>query len=152
MSRPENLRAKRWQIAPTIPFELKQEMAHRHWALVQTLYNRGITRKQEIDAFLDRRYLAHTDPFLLPDMDRAKELLILYAVIIVKVKQRIIAARVGVRKHGLELVIGTRTHENNFRAILQIVRFTSFQQNLLFSGNWLKSGQGSKQRKSNPQP
>ena len=71
MSRPENLRAKRWQIAPPIPFELKQEMAHRHWALVQALYNRGITNKRDIDAFLDRRYLGHTDPFLLPDMDLA---------------------------------------------------------------------------------
>jgi len=71
MSRPENLRSKRWQIAPPIPFELKQEMAHRHWALVQALYNRGITKKPEIDAFLDRRYLGRTDPFLLPDMDQA---------------------------------------------------------------------------------
>jgi single-stranded-DNA-specific exonuclease len=71
MSRPENLRSKRWQIAPPIPFELKQEMAHRHWALVQALYNRGITKKPEIDAFLDRRYLGRTDPFLLPDMDKA---------------------------------------------------------------------------------
>ena len=71
MSRPENLRAKRWQTAPPIPFELKQEMAHRHWALVQALYNRGITHKREIDAFLDRQYLGHTDPFLLPDMDLA---------------------------------------------------------------------------------
>lgn len=71
MSRPETLQAKRWQIAPPIPYELKQETAHRHWALVQALYNRGITGKREIDAFLDRRYLGHTDPFLLPDMDLA---------------------------------------------------------------------------------
>ncbi|MGD8583900.1 MAG: single-stranded-DNA-specific exonuclease RecJ [Chloroflexota bacterium] len=71
MSRPETLQAKRWQIAPPIPYELKQETAHRHWALVQALYNRGITGQREIDAFLDRRYLGQTDPFLLPDMDRA---------------------------------------------------------------------------------
>ncbi|MGD2078479.1 MAG: single-stranded-DNA-specific exonuclease RecJ [Chloroflexota bacterium] len=71
MSRPDSLQAKRWQIAPPIPFELKQETAHRHWALVQALYNRGITGKREIDAFLDRQYLAHTDPYLLPDMERA---------------------------------------------------------------------------------
>ncbi len=71
MSRPESLPAKHWQIAPATPYELKQETAHRHWALVQALYNRGVTGKREIDAFLDRRYLGHTDPFLLPDMERA---------------------------------------------------------------------------------
>jgi len=71
MSRPESLPAKRWHFAPQIPFELKQEMAHRHWALVQALYNRGIKNKREIDAFLDSRYLDTTDPFLLPDMERA---------------------------------------------------------------------------------
>lgn len=71
MSRPETLQAKRWQIAPLIPFELKQEMAHRHWALVQVLYNRGVSSKHQIDAFLDQRYLGQTDPFLLPDMERA---------------------------------------------------------------------------------
>jgi single-stranded-DNA-specific exonuclease len=71
MIRPETLRAKRWQIAPPIPYELKEETAHRHWALVQALYNRGVTGKRDIDAFLDRRYLEQTDPFLLPGMERA---------------------------------------------------------------------------------
>ena len=71
MNRPESLPVKRWQVAPAIPHKLQRETAHRSQIIVQVLYNRGIARSQEIEAFLDRRYLKKTDPLLLPDMDKA---------------------------------------------------------------------------------
>jgi single-stranded-DNA-specific exonuclease len=39
--------------------------------LLQTLYNRGISEPPRIQAFLEGRYLENTDPFLLPEMDKA---------------------------------------------------------------------------------
>ncbi len=71
MSRPESLPLNRWQIAPPPPYELQQAMAHRPPVILQVLYNRGIAKPQEIDAFLDRQYMRRTDPFLLTDMDKA---------------------------------------------------------------------------------
>jgi single-stranded-DNA-specific exonuclease len=71
MSRPESLPLNRWQIAPPPPYELQQAMAHCPPVILQVLYNRGIAKPQEIDAFLDRQYMRRTDPFLLTDMDKA---------------------------------------------------------------------------------
>jgi single-stranded-DNA-specific exonuclease len=71
MSRPESLPVKRWHVASATPLELQQELVHRNQIIVQVLYNRGIAGSQEIEAFLDRQYLKSTDPFKLPDMDKA---------------------------------------------------------------------------------
>lgn len=73
MNRPESLPLNRWQLAPPPPYELRQAMAHRPPIILQVLYNRGIAKPQEIDAFLDRHYMKRTDPFLLTDMDKAVE-------------------------------------------------------------------------------
>jgi single-stranded-DNA-specific exonuclease len=71
MSRPQNLRSKRWQAAPAIPYSLQQEFAHLHPVLTQVLYNRGLVKPAHVQAFLEGRYLESTDPFLLPDMEKA---------------------------------------------------------------------------------
>ena len=39
--------------------------------MLQVLYNRGIIKPGDIQAFLEGTYLESTDPFLLPDMDKA---------------------------------------------------------------------------------
>ncbi len=39
--------------------------------MLQVLYNRGIIEPAAVQAFLEGRYLESTDPFLLPDMDKA---------------------------------------------------------------------------------
>lgn len=71
MSRPESLPLNRWHVAPPPTDELQQAMGHRPPVILQVLYNRGIAKPQEIDAFLDRQYVKRTDPFLLTDMDKA---------------------------------------------------------------------------------
>ena len=71
MQRPADLRLNQWHIAPTVPATMRQELPAVPPVLLQVLYNRGLTQPGEIQAFLDGRYLASTDPFLLPDMDKA---------------------------------------------------------------------------------
>lgn len=71
MKRPDELRANKWQIAPEIPGDLRQNLSHIHPVLLQVLYNRGIVEPGDIQSFLDGRYLRSTDPFLLTDMDKA---------------------------------------------------------------------------------
>ncbi len=71
MTRPVNIRENRWQVAPLVPDQVRQEFNHIHPILLQTLYNRGISDAAHIQAFLEGRYLENTDPFLLPDMDKA---------------------------------------------------------------------------------
>ena len=39
--------------------------------LLQILHNRGLVEAADIQAFLEGRYLESTDPFLLPDMEKA---------------------------------------------------------------------------------
>ena len=71
MQRPVGLRLNQWHIAPTAPTTMRQEIPAVPPVLLQVLYNRGLTQPGDIQAFLDGRYLASTDPFLLPDMDKA---------------------------------------------------------------------------------
>lgn len=68
---PANIRAKRWQVAPPMPAEIKRQLTHLPPVLAQVLYNRGLTNAAEVQAFLDGRYLQETDPFLMPDMATA---------------------------------------------------------------------------------
>ncbi|MFZ0547207.1 MAG: single-stranded-DNA-specific exonuclease RecJ [Candidatus Promineifilaceae bacterium] len=71
MIRPENLRNNRWQVKPAVPHEIKQTLGQYHPVLQQVLYNRGLQDSSHIQAFIEGRYLESTDPFLLPDMDKA---------------------------------------------------------------------------------
>jgi single-stranded-DNA-specific exonuclease len=71
MTRPSELRARKWQVAPSVPANLKQQLSHISPTLLQILYNRGITKPGDIQGFLEKRYTHSADPFLLPDMDKA---------------------------------------------------------------------------------
>jgi single-stranded-DNA-specific exonuclease len=71
MSRPENLRFNRWEIADPAHFEESDTLSHRHPILLQVLCNRGLIKAVEISAFLERQYQLNRDPFLLTDMDKA---------------------------------------------------------------------------------
>jgi single-stranded-DNA-specific exonuclease len=71
MIRPETLRSAKWLVATPAPLETQQKLGHLHPVLVQVLFNRGLTDAAQVQAFLDGRYLASTDPFLLADMDKA---------------------------------------------------------------------------------
>jgi single-stranded-DNA-specific exonuclease len=69
--RPESLRPNKWQVAPQVPEHLQQKFSHINPIVLQVLYNRGIIDPANVQAFLEKRYLESTDPFLLTDMDRA---------------------------------------------------------------------------------
>ncbi len=71
MNRPTTLRKKIWQVAPKVPSHIQEKLGHIHPVMLQTLYNRGIIEPATIQAFLEGSYLESTDPFLLPDMDKA---------------------------------------------------------------------------------
>ena len=71
MNRPDTLRKKIWQVAPTVPSHVQEKLGHIHPVMLQVLYNRGIIEPAAIQAFLEGHYLESTDPFLLPDMDTA---------------------------------------------------------------------------------
>jgi single-stranded-DNA-specific exonuclease len=71
MKRPEEIRYTRWQVEPVMPAEDKQQLTHIHPILLQVLYNRGIRKTGEIQAFLEGHYLESRDPFLLQDMEKA---------------------------------------------------------------------------------
>jgi single-stranded-DNA-specific exonuclease len=71
MKRPATIRANKWQVAPPAPETLRRRFSHVHPVLLQVLYNRGIVEPAQMQAFLEGRYLASTDPFLLPDMETA---------------------------------------------------------------------------------
>ena len=71
MSRPASLPARRWRIAPPAPLALRHALPQLSPVLLQILYNRGLTSPQLIEAFLQHQYFAATDPFLLPDMEKA---------------------------------------------------------------------------------
>lgn len=68
---PDGIRINEWQVAPTVPSSLSQQLSHIHPILRQVLYNRGIVEPGDIQAFLEGRYLKNTDPFLLADMEVA---------------------------------------------------------------------------------
>lgn len=71
MKRPTNLRENKWQVAPAVPAQTRQRLAHIPPVLLQVLYNRGLTDPAHVQAFLEGRYLESTDPFLLADMEKA---------------------------------------------------------------------------------
>ncbi len=71
MDRPANLRKNRWHIPPKMPKTLPEQVGDVHPVLLQVLYNRGISKPDQIRAFLDGHYAKSTDPFLLTDMDKA---------------------------------------------------------------------------------
>ncbi|WP_420628327.1 single-stranded-DNA-specific exonuclease RecJ [Candidatus Leptofilum sp.] len=71
MNRPTTLRKSIWQVAPRVPDHIQEKFGHIHPVMLQVLYNRGIIEPADIQAFLEGRYLESTDPFLLPDMDKA---------------------------------------------------------------------------------
>lgn len=71
MKRPNTLRQNRWQVPPQMPVEFTQKFSDTHPILLQILYNRGLTQPNLIQSFLSGRYLEKTDPFLLPDMEKA---------------------------------------------------------------------------------
>lgn len=71
MKIPPTIRPKRWQVAPSLPPAIHTQSSAYHPLLRQILYNRGIAEPSAMDAFLDGRYLAATDPFLLADMETA---------------------------------------------------------------------------------
>lgn len=71
MRRPATLRAYKWQVAPPVPAQTRQQLGHIPPVLLQVLYNRGIVDAAHVQAFLEGHYLESTDPFLLADMDKA---------------------------------------------------------------------------------
>ena len=71
MQRPAGIRLNKWQVAPIVPSQVRQKLGDVSPVLLQVLYNRGLVEPGEIQAFLEGRYLENTDPFLLPDMDKA---------------------------------------------------------------------------------
>lgn len=71
MNRPNTLHKNIWQVAPRVPDHIQEKFGHIHPVMLQVLYNRGIIEPAAIQAFLEGRYLEATDPFLLPDMDKA---------------------------------------------------------------------------------
>lgn len=77
MKRPDSLRAYHWRVAPALPDAARAALTngsvHVPPVLQQVLYNRGVTKPAEVQAFLDNRYLASRDPFLLAGMDTAVE-------------------------------------------------------------------------------
>ncbi|MCL4869618.1 MAG: single-stranded-DNA-specific exonuclease RecJ [Anaerolineae bacterium] len=70
-TRPDSIPPKRWQVAPVLPPALRQNLSEFPSVLAQILYNRGLTDKAHIQAFLAGRYLEIDDPFRLTDMDKA---------------------------------------------------------------------------------
>lgn len=71
MNRPTTLRKNIWQVALKVPAHVQEKFGHIHPVMLQVLYNRGIITPADIQAFLEGHYLESTDPFLLPDMDKA---------------------------------------------------------------------------------
>lgn len=69
--RPDSIRPNKWQVAPSVPADLQQKFSHVNPIVLQVLYNRGIIDPAHVQAFLEKRYLESTDPFLLTDMDKA---------------------------------------------------------------------------------
>ncbi|MCA9918340.1 MAG: single-stranded-DNA-specific exonuclease RecJ [Anaerolineales bacterium] len=71
MNRPDTLRKNIWQVAPPVPDHIQEKFSHIHPVMLQVLYNRGIIKPGDVQAFLEGHYLESTDPFLLPDMAKA---------------------------------------------------------------------------------
>lgn len=62
----------RWEVQPTIPKEELLTYEDYNPVIAQLLYNRGLTTKEDIEAFLHPDYEKHLhDPFLFRDMRKA---------------------------------------------------------------------------------
>lgn len=65
---------KKWQIAPPLPAEFKNQFPEIHPVVLQLLYNRGLTTQEKIDEFLNPDYgQDQHDPFLFREMKKATE-------------------------------------------------------------------------------
>jgi len=71
MIRPVSIRKNRWEIAPALDPVSQNRLERFHPILSQILFNRGLTKPAQIQAFLEGHYLENSDPFLLTDMDLA---------------------------------------------------------------------------------
>lgn len=71
--RPHSLPPKRWLVQPPAPPSLVQALGELSPIFLQLLYNRGLDSAGAVQSFLEGRYTASTDPFLLADMDKAVE-------------------------------------------------------------------------------
>lgn len=71
MFRPRALRHNKWQVAPPARFDEPEKLTHIHPVILQVLYNRGINKARDINAFLNLHYLKSRDPFELADMEKA---------------------------------------------------------------------------------
>lgn len=60
-----------WRLASPPPEEVQRALASYPPLAVQLLYNRGIASREEAERFLAADERLFSDPFLLPDMDRA---------------------------------------------------------------------------------
>jgi single-stranded-DNA-specific exonuclease len=69
----ENPQAKIWQVYPTLPPEIGEELKEFAPLLRQLLYNRGITSAEDARSFLQAKTARSTDPFLLKGMPAAVE-------------------------------------------------------------------------------
>ncbi len=65
-----SLTGQHWRVYPAVPEEHVRRFPRLHPAIVQILYNRGITEPAEVAAFL-RRELPPHNPFRLRDLPRA---------------------------------------------------------------------------------
>jgi len=70
-NRPASIPLNQWRVRPPAPPLLHQQLPDLHPALAQILYSRGVTEPAAVQAFLERRYLPSSDPFLLADMETA---------------------------------------------------------------------------------
>lgn len=70
-NRPASIPLNQWRVRPPAPPLLRQQLPDLHPALAQILYSRGVTEPAAVQAFLERRYLPSSDPFLLADMETA---------------------------------------------------------------------------------
>ncbi len=66
---------KRWEIAPQIPAQQTERFPALPPLLLQLLYNRDLRDPSEIESFVSGTW-QDPDPYLLPDLDRAVDVLI----------------------------------------------------------------------------
>ncbi|MFH1523102.1 MAG: single-stranded-DNA-specific exonuclease RecJ [Patescibacteria group bacterium] len=67
---------KVWQVMPKISENLRKKYPEINQVVLQLLFNRGITKKDEIEKFLNPSNNDLHDPFLFIDMERAVKLII----------------------------------------------------------------------------
>lgn len=63
--------AKHWKLKPEIPTEIKENLKSYPSLIAQLLYNRGIEKAADAEAFLNVEYADLHSPFLFKDMQKA---------------------------------------------------------------------------------